>query len=64
MKTYRRVDIYLHVVSFMPHPFYPLERARGTHCTGVWVSPKAGVDAVKKRKIIPLPGIEPRQSSP
>jgi hypothetical protein len=28
------------------------------------VGPRAGLDAIKKRKIFPLPGIEPRPSSP
>jgi hypothetical protein len=28
------------------------------------VSPRAGLDAVEKIKILPLPGIEPRPSSP
>jgi hypothetical protein len=28
------------------------------------VGPRTGLDAVEKRKILPLPGIEPRPSSP
>jgi hypothetical protein len=36
-------------------PRYPLDRRLDGH--------KAGLDAVVKRKILPLPGIEPRQSS-
>jgi hypothetical protein len=38
-----------------------------THCMEGWVEPKAGLDAVPKRKkILSLlpPGIEPRSSSP
>jgi hypothetical protein len=27
-----------------------------------WVGPRAGTDAVEKRKILPLPGIEPQPS--
>jgi hypothetical protein len=33
----------------------------GTHCTGGWVGPRAGLDTEARRKILsPLPGIEPR----
>jgi hypothetical protein len=31
------------VVSITLRPVYPRERA-GTHCTGVWVGPRAGLD--------------------
>jgi hypothetical protein len=34
-----------------------------THWMGDWVEPRAGLDAEKKRRILPLPGIEPRPSS-
>jgi hypothetical protein len=40
------------------------ERALGTHWTGGWVGPRAGLDAVETTKILPLPGIEPRPCSP
>jgi hypothetical protein len=33
------------VVSFTPTPFYPLERAPGTHWIGGWVGPRAGLNA-------------------
>jgi hypothetical protein len=36
-----------------------LERARGTNWVGGWVGPTAGLDYVKKRRILTLPGIEP-----
>jgi hypothetical protein len=39
------------VVNFTPRPVYPVERAPGAHCIGGWVGPRAGLDAVKKRKI-------------
>jgi hypothetical protein len=55
------------VVSLTPRPLYtPGERAPGTHWIGDLVSPRAGLDAVTKRKIpsLPPPGIEPRSSSP
>jgi hypothetical protein len=32
------------VVNAMPQPLHPRERL-GTHCTGGWVGPKAGLDA-------------------
>jgi hypothetical protein len=33
----------------------------GTHCTGGWVGPTAGLDTEARGKILsPLPGIEPR----
>jgi hypothetical protein len=36
-----------------------------THWIGGWVGPKAGLDAVEKKKIsFPLPRIEPRPFSP
>jgi hypothetical protein len=43
--------------------FTPEETARDTHCTGGWVDPRESVDAVKKRKIIPLLGIDFQPSS-
>jgi hypothetical protein len=40
---------------------YPGERIPGTHCTGGWVGPRAGLDTEAREKILsPLPGIEPR----
>jgi hypothetical protein len=43
---------------------YPRERAPGTHWIGVWVGPRTGLDVVEKRNILPLPGIQPRLTSP
>jgi hypothetical protein len=43
-----------------PGHFTPGERGPGTHKIGGWVGPRAAVDAVEKRKILPLLGIEPR----
>jgi hypothetical protein len=41
--------------------FTPGERTPGTHCTGDWVGPRAGLDTEDRGKILsPLPGIEPR----
>jgi hypothetical protein len=36
----------------------------GTHWIWGWVGSRAGLDAVEKRKTLPLPGIERRPSSP
>jgi hypothetical protein len=51
-------------VSGQRHPlprFSPGEMAPGTHCTGGWVGPRAGLDIEASVKILlPLPGIEPR----
>jgi hypothetical protein len=43
-----------------PGRFTPRERAAGKHWMGGWVGPRAGLNAVVKRKIpSPPPGIEP-----
>jgi hypothetical protein len=49
------------VFRVMPRPrFAPGERTAGTHCTGCWVGPRAGLDKKVTGKILsPLPGIEP-----
>jgi hypothetical protein len=49
-------------VSVTPRPrFSPGERTPGTHYTGGWVGPRAGLDTGARGKILsPLPGIEPR----
>jgi hypothetical protein len=54
------------VVSVTPWSrFTPGERARGTHCTGGWVGPRAGLDAkTKEKNPLPLSGIEPRPNIP
>jgi hypothetical protein len=39
------------------------ERTPGTYWIGGWVNPRAGLDTVEKRKILPLLGIEPRSPS-
>jgi hypothetical protein len=36
-----------------PAPLYPRERTPGTHWTGGWVGPRAGLDAEAKGKIEP-----------
>jgi hypothetical protein len=52
------------VINFTPRPLYSGERAPGSHWIGDWVSPRTGLDAVtKKKKFLPLPGIEPHPGS-
>jgi hypothetical protein len=47
------------VVSVTPKPrFTPGERTSGTHCTGGWVGPRAGLDAEARGKI-PCRGSNP-----
>jgi len=47
-----------------PDRFTTEERGLGTHCTGGWVGPRAGLDKVAKiKKILPLPRNEPPSSS-
>jgi hypothetical protein len=44
-----------------PDALSPGERTPGTHWTGGWVGPRAGLDTEDRGKILSsLPGIEPR----
>jgi hypothetical protein len=49
------------VVSITPRPrFTPEERTPGTHCTGGWVGPRAGLDTEARGKILcPCRGSNP-----
>jgi hypothetical protein len=38
----------------------PRERVPGANWIGGWVSPRAGLDVVEDREILPLSAIEPR----
>jgi hypothetical protein len=61
MKTYRKVDVYIHVYltsASRPGRFTPIERATSTHCIGGYLGPRTGMDDVERRKILPLPGLE------
>jgi hypothetical protein len=40
------------------------EIAPRAHSIGGWVGPRFGLDEVEKKTMLPLPGIEPRPSSP
>jgi hypothetical protein len=43
------------MVSYKPRPrFTPVERTQGTHWTGGWVGPRAGLEAEARRKILCL----------
>jgi hypothetical protein len=49
---------------YAPDALYPRGMDPGTHCTGGWVGPRAGLDTEVRGKILsPLPGIEPRSPS-
>jgi hypothetical protein len=43
-----------------PGRFTPEERTSGIHWIGGWVDVRAGLDALEKRKVLLLPGVEPR----
>jgi hypothetical protein len=71
MKAHGRVDVYVHVFlasslvegewsASRPVRFTPGERAPCTHWIGGWVDPTAGLDDMKKRKFLTLPGLELR----
>jgi hypothetical protein len=49
------------VVSTTPRPLYPQKRP-GTHCTGGWVGPRAGLDVWEK--ILTPPVFDPRTVEP
>jgi hypothetical protein len=58
--THSRPRHYMGVSGQRPR-FTPGERTPGTHCTGGWVGPRAGLDTEATEKILSsLPGIEPR----
>jgi hypothetical protein len=52
------------VVSVTPRPLYSRGGVTGTRWIGGWVDPRVGLDAVDKRKILPLPGSKLWSSSP
>ena len=49
------------VVNATPRPLYPRERP-GTHCTGRWVGPRAGLDGCGKSRL--HRGFDPRTAQP
>jgi hypothetical protein len=71
MKTYGGVDVYIHVFltsalfggewsASCPDRFTSEEKAPGTHWIGGWLEPRAGLDDVKKKKFLTLPGLQLR----
>jgi len=42
------------MVSFTPRPLYPGERIPGTYWIGMWVGPRAVLDAMARRIITSL----------
>jgi hypothetical protein len=69
MKAYRGVDVWIHIFFTLalvggewsnsrPGRFTPGERAPGTHWIGGWVDLRAGLDDLKNRKFLTLPGFE------
>jgi hypothetical protein len=46
------------MTSFKPLPLYPRGKSPRYHWIGGWVDPRAGLDDVKKRKFLTLPGLE------
>jgi hypothetical protein len=70
MKTYGGVEVQTHIFltsalvggessASRPGRFTHGERAPGTHYTGGWVGPRAGLD-MEKWKLLTLPGLELR----
>jgi hypothetical protein len=71
MKTYGRVDAWIHIFltsalvlgewsASRTGSFTHGERGPGTHWIGGWVGPRVGLDDVEKRNLLTLPGFELR----
>jgi hypothetical protein len=71
MKAYGGVDVYIHIFltsavaggewsASCPGRFNPGERSHAAHWIGGWVDPRAGLDNMKKRKLLIVPGLEIR----
>jgi hypothetical protein len=59
LRHYKDVSGQLHVPATTPQGRVP-----GNHWIGGWMGPRAGLDAVLRRKILSLPGIKLRSSRP
>jgi hypothetical protein len=70
MKAYGDLDVCIHIFLTSalvggersvsrPCRFTPGERTPETYRIGVWVSPRAGLDDLEKKKFLTLPGLEP-----
>jgi hypothetical protein len=71
MQAYGGVDVLIHIFLTLAlvggewsasrrGRFSPRKRTPGTNLTGGWVSPRAGLDDVEKKKFLTLPGLELR----
>jgi hypothetical protein len=71
MKAYGLVVVQIHIFltsaliggewsASRPGRFIPRGRTHGTHWTGGWVGPRAGLDYEEKRKFLTLPWLELR----
>jgi hypothetical protein len=69
MKAYVGVDVQIHIFltsalvggewsASLPVRFTPLGKGPDTHWVGGWVTPRAGLDDVEKRKFFILSGLE------
>jgi hypothetical protein len=70
LKAYGGVEteIYVFLISALvrgkwpsshPNHFTPAERDPDIHWIEGWVGPRTGLDNIKRRNILPLPGFEP-----
>jgi hypothetical protein len=65
MKEFEKLIMALYKNIYNLQRFLPPEKEPpGTHWIGGWVGPRTGLDFVEKRNVLPLPGIQPRLSSP
>jgi hypothetical protein len=69
MKTYRGVNVQIHVFSTSTLAGRGCAASRpgrfilGTHWIGGWMGPSVGQDDVEKRKFLTLPGLTPTPQS-
>jgi hypothetical protein len=69
MKVHGGVHVYIHIFlasvlvggewsATRPSCFIPEQWTLGIHWLGGWFGPRAGLDGVKNRKFLTLPGVE------
>jgi hypothetical protein len=64
MKELEKIIIALYKNNYNLRRFLPPRKSPATHWIGGWMGPRTNLDVVEKRNILPLPGIQPRLSSP